>query len=116
MVLETMRIAINSLPRRRPIVATEWRRLGGQVPRVSSGRPANICSHMKGVQHPDHVVQRALELVDAGVSDRDIGRRLEISRSTVQRWRRAGPPKGRPRVQIHLRPLDERAFAYLLGA
>src|SRR5260370_17467570 len=38
----------------------------------------------------------AAELIEAGASDREVGRRFRVSRMSANRWRRALAPGGRP--------------------
>lgn len=72
---------------------------------------------MRGVAHPDVLINEALELSVQGLSDYEISRRLGVPRSTVMNWRRGGRPKGRRRrrTDFLLRPLDKQAYSYLLG-
>jgi hypothetical protein len=74
---------------------------------------------VRGVAHPDSLISRALELSRRGLSDYEVARRLGLSRSTVWSWRYVGRPSGRRRPELGsllLRPLDKRAYGYLLGA
>ena len=72
---------------------------------------------MKGVVHRRSVVSRALALSRLGHSDYEVARELGIPRSTIQNWRCNGAPSGRRRREQvrHQRPIDERAYSYLLG-
>ncbi len=57
-----------------------------------------------------------LALTAEGLSDYEVARRAGVSRSTVQNWRRFGVPTGHNAASDSLRrPLDEPAYAYLLG-
>jgi hypothetical protein len=71
---------------------------------------------MRGRSHPTKTIEQALELSAHGLSDYQVGRALEVPRSTIQRWRIVGPPSGkrRPLDPVH-RPDDDRDYAYLLG-
>jgi transcriptional regulator with XRE-family HTH domain len=66
------------------------------------------------VVHSCATVARVLALTERGLSDYEVARRTGVSRSTVQSWRRFGVPEIR-RQEALSRPLDERAFSYLLG-
>jgi hypothetical protein len=52
------------------------------------------------------------------MSDYEVARQLGLPRSTIENWRKNGPPTGRPRGraarQVEL-PTDHTAYAYLLG-
>ncbi|HEY7264050.1 MAG TPA: helix-turn-helix domain-containing protein [Trebonia sp.] len=70
--------------------------------------------------HPQTTVDRARRLSQQGLIDREVARITGVPTRTVQRWRtgtRRAPGKGRepscPRCTG--RPLDEAAYAYLLG-
>jgi hypothetical protein len=70
--------------------------------------------------HPQATVDRALRLSQQGLIDREVARITGVSISAVQKWRtgtRRAPGKERkpdcPRCTG--RPLDEPAYAYLLG-
>lgn len=59
-------------------------------------------------------VEKVVALIQAGLSDYEVARQTGVSRSTVQNWRRFGVPQV-PRRDGLLRPLDKKAYAYLLG-
>lgn len=72
--------------------------------------------------HPARVVDRARSLLAAGLNDRQVAQTLGVSTSCVWKWRtgiRRNPAhendrsRGCPRC--HGSPLDEVAYAYLLG-
>ena len=71
--------------------------------------------------HPQHEVDEALRLVAEGLNDCQIARVTGISRTTIREWRRYGPPGRRAGRRTSVcprcdgRPLDEPAYAYLLG-
>lgn len=78
---------------------------------------------------PERVYQEAIRLIEFGINDSEIGRRLEIPRATVRDWRvgRAVGSSGRTRHWSGKRNpkpcfqcvgghLDEEVYAYLLGA
>jgi hypothetical protein len=71
--------------------------------------------------HPRATVDRALHLSREGLIDREVARITGVSISTVQRWRtglRRTSEKERKHAncpRCHGAPLDERAYAYLLG-
>jgi hypothetical protein len=68
------------------------------------------------VMHPPRTVSEAIRLSQSGLSDYEVARRLGIPRSTVQNWRLSGPPQRRRPTRILLtRPLDDRAYSYVLG-
>jgi hypothetical protein len=57
-----------------------------------------------------------MKLIGTGLSDYEIGRRVGVSRSSVQRWRRYGAPtRGRDNCPRHWRPTDPTSYSYLLG-
>jgi hypothetical protein len=61
-------------------------------------------------------IAMVLGLTEQGLSDYEVARRTGVSRSTVQNWRRFGVPTGHDAARDSLkRPLDEGAYAYLLG-
>lgn len=63
-------------------------------------------------------VKEVFALKAAGISDYEIARRTGVSRSTVQRWRKLGPPAWRwsfDNLPRQWRPVDEAAYGYLLG-
>jgi hypothetical protein len=65
-----------------------------------------------------HEIRRAaaIDLIGAGLSDYEIGRRTRASRSSIQRWRQLGAPtRGRTRCERHWRPADRASYSYLLG-
>jgi len=79
---------------------------------------------------PSNSHEAALELIDPGVNDCEIGRRLGISRVTIRGWRtaRAAGSGGRTTAWTGKRhgaapcfrcagtaPFDLKAYAYLLG-
>lgn len=73
---------------------------------------------MHGVAHPRQTVVTALRLSESGLSDYAVARKLGIARSTVQHWRRAGPPTGRRAAdarRLARLPDNDRIYAYLLG-
>lgn len=53
--------------------------------------------------------------MSSGASDYEVAERVGVPRATIQRWRRFGPPSGRPVAPLLQRPLDDRAYAYVLG-
>jgi Homeodomain-like domain-containing protein len=67
--------------------------------------------------HDHETIRAVLALVDGGHSDYEVAKLTGVSLSTVQNWRRFGVPP----VQLNsaeralMRPLDEWAYAYLLG-
>ncbi|HXF36771.1 MAG TPA: helix-turn-helix domain-containing protein [Actinomycetota bacterium] len=79
--------------------------------------------------HPRERVDEVLRLVAAGWNLSQVSRATGVPWSTVQRWRSGGPPRSaglrddpRPRrgasplcPLCHGEPLDEAAYAYLLG-
>ena len=72
--------------------------------------------------------RQGLRLIEAGINDCEIGRRLEIPRGTIKSWRLGVASKsggrteswsGKQRVtcfRCHDGCIDEEAYAYLLGA
>jgi hypothetical protein len=65
-------------------------------------------------RHTDHDVGEVIRLSGSGLSDYEVSRRTGVARSTVCRWRRAGPPF-RARRPCQSRPSDPAAYSYLLG-
>lgn len=70
--------------------------------------------------HDEARVSAALDLRSAGLDATEIGRRLGVPKSTVQYWCRGGRRELRRREpdtcpRCHGLPLDEAAYAYLLG-
>lgn len=73
------------------------------------------------ILHPRHVVEEVLRLAAEGWNDCQISRATGVSRTTVRSWRTAGrlvaarerEKSACPRCDA--RPLDEAAYAYLLG-
>ena len=71
--------------------------------------------------HPRATVDRALHLSKQGLIDREVARITGVSIGTVQKWRtglRRTSEKERKHAncpRCHGAPLDERAYAYLLG-
>jgi hypothetical protein len=71
--------------------------------------------------HPETTIDTALEFAAAGLHATEIGRRLGISKSTVQYWCRGG--RRQPRTdrgpqrcpRCHGEPLESAVYAYLLG-
>jgi hypothetical protein len=68
------------------------------------------------VRHTSAKVTQVLQLIESGLSDRAVADSSGISRATVNRWRRLGLPSVHcePRKPLS-RPLDDSAYAYLLG-
>lgn len=71
--------------------------------------------------HPPELRSRALRLIEAGINDSEIARRLGVPRTTVRDWR-APRYEARPRVACHrcwrpMRPMTFTAddYALLLG-
>jgi hypothetical protein len=67
--------------------------------------------------HDADTVRTALELVASGLSDREAAKRAGVSRHTLRRWRvgRVSIAEREDRDERRTRPLDERAYSYLLG-
>jgi hypothetical protein len=67
---------------------------------------------------PESEYRQALELIEAGINDCEVGRRLGIPRGTIRDWR-VGAASARGRVVTCFRCnggwVDEEAYAYLLG-
>src|SRR5262249_15802281 len=104
MVLETMRIALNSLPLGTAMVAV------GRV--HTSGAGGNVCSHMPRTKAEfDH----GKEEIGEGLSDRKVGALTGISQGTIRRWRHLEHPPGRRSHHFTWRLSDEFAYSYLLG-
>ena len=72
---------------------------------------------MRGRTHQSETVRTALALSAKGLSDYAVAERIHVPRSTVQKWRRSGPPVRRPRRREHpiTRPVDDAAYSYVLG-
>jgi Homeodomain-like domain len=80
---------------------------------------------MRGTARPFQEISRALALVDEGLSDCEVGRRIGIPRSTVRNWRvgnvpgvpgEAGPACESCRALEHnFAELPMGSYAYLLG-
>lgn len=78
------------------------------------------------LMRPESEYREALRLIELGVNDCEIGRRLGIPRGTIRDWRVAAKSGGRTKHWSGLRPVtcfrcegdsvDEEAYAYLLGA
>jgi hypothetical protein len=68
------------------------------------------------VRHTSAKVTQVLQLIESGLSDNAVADSSGISRATVNRWRRFGVPTVHcePRKPLS-RPLDDSAYAYLLG-
>jgi hypothetical protein len=73
---------------------------------------------------PDETVRSALRLSDRGVSDAANAEIHAVAVKTIRRWRREYQRRGKPRGQAHCNapcplchsvPLDEEAYAHLLG-
>jgi hypothetical protein len=77
---------------------------------------------------PESEYRQALELIEAGINDCEVGRRLGIPRGTIRDWRvgRASASGGRTKFWAGKRPaptcfrcndgwVDEETYAYLLG-
>jgi hypothetical protein len=69
--------------------------------------------------HQETTVREALRLSGQGLADSEVARRLRLPRTTICNWRRHGGPTGKRPSPVQTpprsRPLDERAYAYLLG-
>lgn len=86
----------------------------GSVAIAPSASAANICSVRSRVE-----MQTVLSLVTKGLNDCETARRTGIPRETIRGWRTNGIPTGtRARIDRTTveRPLDDRAYSYLLGA
>ncbi len=60
---------------------------------------------------------RVKSMMAEGLSDYEIGRRLDVSRSTIQNWRhRDTPPRGCEPEPHTYRPEHRATYAYLLGS
>jgi hypothetical protein len=108
-VLETVRIAVNSLPRGEASLRCEPR---------SSVRSHD--EHMfVSLRRATADVEAARSLFGIGLSDYEIARRTGVSRSSVQHWRTRGIPchiaKPSSDARPTWRPLDRKSYSYLLG-
>lgn len=68
--------------------------------------------------HPQATVDRARSLSQRGLIDREVAQITGVSISAVQKWRagtRRGPSSRADCPRCNGRPLDEPAYAYLLG-
>jgi hypothetical protein len=69
-------------------------------------------------QLPSEKVDEVEAMHAAGLSDYEVARQTGVARSTIQRWRKYGPPNPRPRTDAlprNWRPDNELAYSYLLG-
>lgn len=68
-------------------------------------------------RHDADSVESVLRLVTEGLTDRQVALQSGVSRHTVQRWRtgRVSIARRRELEEHRTRPVDERAYSYLLG-
>ncbi len=99
-----MRIAVNSLPQ------ASWSLRSRCLPGVRA-----ISEHMFVPSVSIRTRSEAKALIDRGLSDYEVSRRTGVSRSTVQRWRVHGLPRGRSPTAKVWRPMNRASYAYLLG-
>lgn len=69
-------------------------------------------------RHSEYVYEEARKLCASGLSDYEVGRRLDVPRATVQNWRRRARPRQRGAVEPppdRYEPPDRRIYAYLVG-
>jgi hypothetical protein len=96
-----VRIAVNSLPRGREVYGPAVRK---------------DCEHtFVSYEHTGSAVNVVSRLLGTGISDHEIGRRTGVSRSSVQRWRTRGVPRGNRGDRGAWRPFDPVSYSYLLG-